>query len=98
MDAYFLPMEPNNLLCQLWKWKHADVSRHTGGDLAAALGRITARTTVMPIETDQLVPPALVSAEAKRVPGAHCEVIRDQCGHLGLFATEPEYLPQVDAN
>jgi len=37
-------------------WQHGDVSRHTGGDLAAALGRITARTTVMPISTDQFFP------------------------------------------
>jgi len=28
-----------------WKWQRGDVARHTGGDLRAALGRITARTS-----------------------------------------------------
>ena len=35
-----------DLLCQLAKWRSADVSRHAGGDLGAALGRISARTVV----------------------------------------------------
>jgi hypothetical protein len=28
LDASFLPMDPNDLLCMVWKWQHADVSRH----------------------------------------------------------------------
>ena len=50
-------MDPNALLVQAWKWQRADVSRHTGGDLVAALGRITAKTCVMPISTDMFFPP-----------------------------------------
>ena len=41
MKAYFEPMDPNVLLCQMHKWQRADVSRHAGGVLAAALARIT---------------------------------------------------------
>src|SRR5215813_12620643 len=43
MYAYFSPMDPNNLLCMAWKAQRADVSRHTGGDLRAALNRIKAK-------------------------------------------------------
>ena len=57
LEAYFVPMDPNDLLTQAWKWQRGDVSRNTGGDLAAALGRITAKTFVMPIDEDQLFPP-----------------------------------------
>ena len=43
-------MDPNELLTMMWKWQRGDVARHTNGDLAAALGRITAKTFVMPID------------------------------------------------
>jgi homoserine O-acetyltransferase len=43
-EAYFLPMDPNNLLCMAWKWRHGDATKETNGDLAAALGRIKAKT------------------------------------------------------
>ncbi len=49
MEPYFAAMDPNDLLRMAWKWQRGDVSRNTGGDLAAALGRITAKTFVMPI-------------------------------------------------
>src|SRR5690349_9949047 len=38
MTGYFAPMDPNDLLAMAWKWQRGDVSRNTGGDLAAALG------------------------------------------------------------
>ena len=47
VDAYFQPMDPNDLLCMAWKWQRGDVSRLTGGDLSAALGRVTAKTFVL---------------------------------------------------
>ena len=48
--------DPADLLCQLGKWRRADVSRQTGADLAEALGRITARTVVAPVLARRLVP------------------------------------------
>lgn len=57
MKAYFEPMDPNVLLCAMHKWQRADVSRHTGADLAKALARIEARTMVMPISHDGFFPP-----------------------------------------
>ncbi len=56
LEPYFTVLDPNDLLTQSWKWQRGDVARHTGGDLAAALGRITARTFVMPIDEDLLFP------------------------------------------
>jgi homoserine O-acetyltransferase len=37
MNAYFMAMDSNDLLCMIWKWQRADVSRNTGGNLKEAL-------------------------------------------------------------
>jgi homoserine O-acetyltransferase len=96
MKAYFEPMDPHALLAQMHKWQRADVSRHTGGDLAAALSRITARTCVMPISHDLFFPPAEAQADAALIPGADCQVIQCIEGHMGLNGFEPGYMAQVD--
>ena len=70
MYAYFSVMDPNNLLCMAWKWQRGDVSRHTGGDLRAALGRIKAKTFVMPMSSDMFFPPADCQAEWRLIPDA----------------------------
>lgn len=56
VDAYFSVLDPNSLLARGWKWRRGDVSRHTGGDFSAALGRIMAKTLVMPISEDTFFP------------------------------------------
>lgn len=96
MDAYFGVMDPNNLLCMAWKWQRGDVSRHTGGDLAAALGRIKAKTFVMPISTDMFFPPADCEAEQRMIAGSQFRPISSIDGHLALFGTDPGYIAQVD--
>ena len=96
LGAYFQPMDAGDLLAQAWKWQHGDVSRHTGGDLAAALGRITARTVVMPISTDKFFPPADCAAEQELIPGSELRVIEDLHGHASLFGLTPSYVEQVD--
>ncbi len=98
MKAYFEPMDPNVLLAQMHKWQRADVSRHTGGDLAAALVRINARTMVMPISHDQFFPPQECDADCQLVPGAALRVIQSPEGHMGLNGFEPGYMAQVDRN
>jgi homoserine O-acetyltransferase/O-succinyltransferase len=97
MKAYFDPMDPHALLAQMHKWQRADVSRHTGGDLAAALGRTTAKTTVMPISHDMFFPPAEAEADCRLIPGADLKVIRSTEGHMGLNGFEPGYMAQVDS-
>ncbi len=96
LEAYFLPLDPADLLCMNRKWHTGDVARHTGGDLAAALGRITARTFVMPIDTDMFFPPADCQREQAMIPGSEYRLLKTNCGHMGLFGVDPDYLPQVD--
>ena len=96
MEAYFGAMDPNDLLTMAWKWQRGDVSRHTGGDLAAALGRITAKVFNMPIDEDMFFPPRDCKAESDLVANAEFRVIKSPSGHLGLFGLEPEYMQQVD--
>jgi homoserine O-acetyltransferase/O-succinyltransferase len=96
LEPYFTPMDPNDLLCMAWKWQRGDVARHTGGDLAAALDRITAKTFVMPIDEDMFFPVRDCAAEQAHIKGSELRVVNDVLGHLGLFSVNPDYMPQVD--
>jgi homoserine O-acetyltransferase len=96
LDASFLRMDPNNLLCMARKWQDADVSRHTGGDLAAALGRIKAKTTVMPISSDMFFVTADCAAEQKLIPRSELRELKTSWGHIGLFRMDPSYVEHVD--
>jgi homoserine O-acetyltransferase/O-succinyltransferase len=97
MKAVYEPMDPNDLLCQLWKWQRADVSRHTGGDLAAALQRIKAKTFVMPISHDMFFPPQECEADQRLIPGSQLRRIESKEGHIALLGFESKYMEQVDA-
>lgn len=96
LEPYFTAMDPNDLLAQAWKWQRGDVSRHTDGDLSAALGRITAKTFVMPIDEDLLFPPRDCSPEQQLIKDSELRVVNDVLGHLGLFGVSPTYMPQID--
>jgi homoserine O-acetyltransferase len=98
MMGYFAPMDPNDLLAMAWKWQRGDVSRNAGGDLAAALGRVKAKTYVMPISHDMFFPPGDCEAEQRLIPGSQFRPLKSVCGHLGLFGVDPELLAQLDAN
>lgn len=96
MKAYFEPMDPNVLLCEMYKWQRADVSRHTGGDLAKALARIKARTFVMPISHDLFFPPHECEDDCRLISDAQLRVIETREGHMGLNGFEPGFMDQVD--
>ena len=96
MFAYFSVMDPNDLLCQAWKWQRGDVSRHTGGDLRAALQRISAKTFVLPMSSDMFFPPADCEAEWRLIPDAEFRPIETIDGHLALFGADPNVLAQLD--
>ncbi|HJQ60100.1 MAG TPA: alpha/beta fold hydrolase [Vineibacter sp.] len=53
-EGNFLRRDADDLLCQLWTWQNADISRHErfGGDLRSALGAIEAEVLLMPSATD----------------------------------------------
>ena len=97
MGAYFAPMDAGDLLTLAWKWQHGDISRHTGGDLAAALSQITAKTFVMPISTDLFFPVEDCAAEQQLIKGSELRVIEDLHGHASLFGLSTDYGPQIDA-
>lgn len=94
----FGSMDPNALLSMAWKWQRGDVARNTGGDLEAALGRITAKVFAMPIDEDMFFPPRDCRREQELVPGSELRVLHSIAGHFGLFGFEQPYLQQVDDN
>jgi homoserine O-acetyltransferase/O-succinyltransferase len=96
MYAYFAPMDPNDLLCMAWKWQRGDVSRHTGGDLRAALGRVKAKTFVMPMSSDMFFPPDDCQTEWRLIPDAEFHPIKTIDGHLALFGADPNAIGQID--
>jgi homoserine O-acetyltransferase len=96
MNGYFSAMDPNDLLCMAWKWQRGDVSRHTAGDLRAALGRISAKTFVMPMSSDMVFPPADCQAEWRLMRNAEFRPIQTLDGHLALFGADPDAIGQLD--
>lgn len=96
--ALFQLMDPNALLTMGWKWQRGDVARNTDGDLAAALGRITAKTFVMPIDRDMFFPVHDCEAEQQLTPGSELRVLPSIAGHFGLFGFNPDYAEAVDAH
>lgn len=98
ISALFQLMDPNSLILQGWKWQRGDVARNTDGDLAAALGRITARTFVMPIDSDMFFPVRDCAAEQALTPDSELRVLPSIAGHFGLFGFEQTYLDAVDTN
>ena len=84
----FAPADPETLLSQLGKWRRADVAR--GGDLAAALGRIRARTFVVPFSHDGLFPVADCEAEQRLIPGSELRVVESPWGHYAWGMAEAE--------
>lgn len=95
-EPLFAGMDPNALGVMARKWRNGDVSRHTGGDLAAALERITAQVFAMPIDEDMFFPVRDIQAEQELVPGAQLRVINDIAGHFALFSLHETYIPQID--
>jgi homoserine O-acetyltransferase len=96
LEAFMLPMDPNDLLCMAWKWQHADVSRHAGGDLAAALGRITARTFVMPTDQDIYFPPQDCETEQQMIRGSQLRVLTSPFGHTACVGIDADWMAQFD--
>jgi homoserine O-acetyltransferase len=71
-----------------------DVGRGRGG-VEAALGRITARTLVVAVDTDRLFPPEQSARIAAGVPGAEpLRMLRSDHGHDG-FLIESEQLGAI---
>jgi homoserine O-acetyltransferase/O-succinyltransferase len=98
ITGLFTQMDPNNLLSMAWKWQRGDVSRLTNGDLAKALGRISAKTFVMPIDNDMFFKPKDCKKEQQMIANSEFKLLHSIGGHSGLFGFEPDYLDQVDTH
>lgn len=96
VENHFLPQDPNNLIAMLRKWRAGDASRHTGGDLAAALGRVTARTEVIAIDEDGFFPLDDIAAEQALTPNSALKRVSSIWGHLALFGVDPAWNAAVD--
>jgi homoserine O-acetyltransferase len=93
----FASLDGADLLAQLAKWRRADVSRHAGGDLAAALQRVTADTVVAPFSHDNWFPTEDCRAEQKLIAGSSLRVIDSVWGHYawGITAAETAQIDRV---
>lgn len=79
----FLRRDADNLLAMLWSWLHGDISANElyGGDLAKALGAITAKTILMPSETDLYFRVEDNRREMQHLPNAELRPIPSIWGH-----------------
>jgi homoserine O-acetyltransferase len=77
--------DERDLLAMLWSWQHAKLSD-------AALAGITARTLIMPSDTDAYFTVDEARIEAALIPGAQVRVLSSPYGHCagapGRFAAE----------
>jgi len=86
--------DPHDLLAMLDTWLANDLGAALGSSLAAALGRITARTTVIAGSHDLYFPPGDCAAEAAGIPGARFERLESV---LGNRAGNPREAPAEQA-
>ena len=96
-EAYFAPMDPSNLIWMGWKWRHGDVSRDTGGDLAEALGRIKAKTYVVPFSCDMFFPPGDCEGEQKLIPNSKFRVVDSLWAHSAMFCMTKSDRDQINS-
>lgn len=96
-EAYFLPMDPNNLLWMAWKWRHGDVSQHAGGDLQAALSSIRAKTLVVSFSHDMFFPPNDCLKEQKMIPNSAYREVKSLWAHFAMFCINDEDRKQIDS-
>lgn len=78
-----LDWDANNLLSKIATWRSADISRHDqfGGSFESAMQAITARTIVMPCNTDLYFPVEDSRIEVSLMRDAELRVIDSDWGH-----------------
>jgi homoserine O-acetyltransferase len=91
------PMSADDLLVQLQKWLRADVARHSGGDLGAALGGITAHTIVSAFSHDGWFPAADCGLEQELIPRSSFRLVESVWGHYawGMTAAETMQIERI---
>ena len=95
-ENWFLPMDPNNLLCMAQKWLTGDVSAHKGGDLEAALGSITAKVNVISFEKDKFMSSADCLKDQQMIPASELVSIPSPWGHFTMLGICPEDFQMIN--
>jgi len=93
-EGFMVGQDPNNLLIQARKALTADPAQ--GGSLTEALGRITAKTTIVAFTGDVMFPPQDNEVDARSIPGAQYREATTISGHLTTFGLFPEDRQAVD--
>lgn len=95
-EGNFLRREPEDLLSMIETWMQSDIADNAvhGGDLAKALGAITARSIIMPSTTDLYFTVADSEAETRQMPNAELRPIHSIWGHR---AGNPAQAPADEA-
>lgn len=95
-EGNFLRRQGEDLLSMIETWYRSDISANArfGGDLGKALGAITARSIIMPSDTDLYFTVADSDMETKQMPNAELRVIRSDWGHR---AGNPVQWPEDEA-
>lgn len=96
-EAWFAPMDPNNLLCMARKWKNGDSSLLANGNLAEALGRITAKTFVIAFDKDMFVSPKDCASEQLHIRGSELRVVSSLMGHFTMLGLLEEDFAAINA-
>ncbi|MBV9819559.1 MAG: alpha/beta fold hydrolase [Solirubrobacterales bacterium] len=94
VEAYFLPMDPNNLLCTARKWRAGEIGAQ---DADAALGRITARTRAVAFNGDLFFPPEVIEEDAARIAAGEFRSIGSVWGHFTMFGLREGDVAEIDA-
>ena len=83
-EAFFLSLDANDLLSQLWTWQHGDLAATPGygGDLSRALQDIRAKAFVVPGASDLYFPPENSAWEVSLLRDADLRVIPGVWGHF----------------
>jgi homoserine O-acetyltransferase/O-succinyltransferase len=89
-------LDPADLLCQLRKWRDADVSRSAGGDLAKALERVEATAFAMPFSGDPFATAEDAAAEAALMRDCTVRPIDTAWGHYAFGGFDPGAHRQVE--
>ncbi len=95
-EAWFAPMDPNNLLAMAKKWRSGDVSSHADGDLAKALGQVTAKVFVIAFERDMFIDLADCEKEQKMIKGSELVTIPGLWGHFSMLGVNPKDFETVN--
>jgi homoserine O-acetyltransferase len=96
-ENWFLPMDPNNLLCMAKKWRSGDVSKHSDGNLSAALAKITAKVFVISFEKDMFISATDCIIEQQMISGSELVSIPSPWGHFSMLGVSPDDFLAIDS-